>query len=112
LARDAGALGLPCCEQNFDFLAGIFYDVVHVDVDFGDTEWVFVGLGDAFYAISVAIISKATSEVRLTTAFGMETHRVKATNATRGTAHQSISEAIANGRIPQNSAKVCLWWML
>jgi hypothetical protein len=36
------------------------------------------------------------------------TYNVKATKAVSGTAHQSISEAIANGRIPQNSAKVCL----
>jgi hypothetical protein len=59
LVRGAGALGLPCCEQDLDFLAAIFYNIVHVDVDFGDTEWVFIGLGDAFYAISVAIINKA-----------------------------------------------------
>src|SRR6187402_258916 len=41
-----------------------------------------------------------------------DTHRVKATNATSGTAHQSISEAIAKGRMPQNNASVCLWWIL
>ena len=37
-----------------------------------------------------------------------DTYSVKDTNATSGTAHQSISEAMANGSIPQNSARVCL----
>jgi len=40
------------------------------------------------------------------------TYSVKATKATSGTAHQSISEAIAKGSIPQKRARVCLWWIL
>jgi hypothetical protein len=36
------------------------------------------------------------------------TYKVKETKATSGTHHQSISDAIAKGRMPQNSARVCL----
>ena len=36
------------------------------------------------------------------------TYNVKDTKATKGTHHQSISDAIAKGKIPQKSARVCL----
>jgi hypothetical protein len=36
------------------------------------------------------------------------TYKVKETNATKGTHHQSISDAIAKGKMPQKRARVCL----
>lgn len=43
---------LPGCEHYFYFFAGVFDDIVHVDVNFLDAERVFVGLGYAFYSVA------------------------------------------------------------
>ena len=43
---------MPGCEHDFYFFAGVFDDVVHVDIDLFDAEGVFVGLRYTFYSIA------------------------------------------------------------
>jgi len=110
-----GTLGLPGGKHDFHLSARIFDNIVHIYVYFGDPKGIFIGLGYAFDPVSFARVSEtclgANCKIKRRRKM-IETYNVKLTKAVRGTAHQSISEAIAKGNIPQNSAKVCLWCIL
>ena len=57
-------MSLPGGEHDFYFFAGVFDDVVHVDVDLFDAEGVFVGLGYAFYPVARALSDEGRGSER------------------------------------------------